>query len=388
MTSEIGNSNLLRTWANDGTVVVPSNLKIDEGWLRGEQPPHEWMNYIHNVLGQKVNHALSRGAADWNSSTEYLAGAIVNRNGDLWLALATNTDSAPADANADWYRITAHDADLIVHGLTVGRGAGNQIANAALGFGALQDNTTGDNNVAIGQTSLNENTTGTNNTSVGRQAMLRNTTGGSNIAIGHQALFNNTIAGSNVAVGRTALFDNTIGEDNTALGRATLSNNTTGNRNTGLGRNALSTSTTGNNNIAIGFEAARSGSPFTITNQSNRIVMGNNDHTDAYIRIAWTVTSDARDKAEFAPVPYGLDFVNALQPTQYQMKSGGRDGEGDGRNRLGFLAQDVLALEGESPVIVDNENPDSLKLHETYLIPVLVNAIKELTARIEELEAK
>ena len=102
MAQQIGNSELLRTWANDGTVVVPADAKIDEGWLRGEQPPHEWMNYIHNVLGQKINHALSRGSADWNSETEYLAGAIVNHNDELWLALATNTNSTPSEANANW----------------------------------------------------------------------------------------------------------------------------------------------------------------------------------------------------------------------------------------------------------------------------------------------
>jgi hypothetical protein len=107
MTTEIGNSALLRTWANDGTVTVPNNAKIDEGWLRGEQPPHEWMNYIHNILGQKINHALSRGAADWVDSTEYLAGAIVNRNGSIWLATATNTDSAPSDSNSNWLKLLA-----------------------------------------------------------------------------------------------------------------------------------------------------------------------------------------------------------------------------------------------------------------------------------------
>jgi hypothetical protein len=111
MTTEIGNSALLRTWANDGTVTVPSNTKIDEGWLRGEQPPHEWMNYIHNILGQKVNHALSRGAADWVASTEYLAGAVVNRAGALWLALATNTNSEPTGANSNWVAV-ADRSDL------------------------------------------------------------------------------------------------------------------------------------------------------------------------------------------------------------------------------------------------------------------------------------
>jgi hypothetical protein len=116
MTTEIGNSALLRTWANDGTVTVPSNAKIDEGWLRGEQPPHEWMNYIHNILGQKINHALSRGAADWVASTEYLAGAVVNRAGAVWLALATNTNSEPTGANSNWTQVTSFE-DLATTGL-------------------------------------------------------------------------------------------------------------------------------------------------------------------------------------------------------------------------------------------------------------------------------
>lgn len=109
MTEQIGTSNLLRTWANDGAVVVPADAKIDEGWLRGEQPPHEWMNYIHNVLGQKVNHALSRGAADWNGGTEYLAGATVNRNGVTWLALTTNENSEPSDGNTNWAALYSRD---------------------------------------------------------------------------------------------------------------------------------------------------------------------------------------------------------------------------------------------------------------------------------------
>jgi len=105
MANEIGNSVLVRTWANNGSVVTPSNAKIDEGWLFGELPPAEWMNYIHNILGQKVNHALSRGAADWVGTTEYLAGAVVNHSGNIWLSLATNIDSAPSGSNANWTQI-------------------------------------------------------------------------------------------------------------------------------------------------------------------------------------------------------------------------------------------------------------------------------------------
>jgi len=52
------------------------------------------------------------------------------------------------------------------------------------------------------------------------------------------------------------------------------------------------------------------------------------------------------------------------------------------------LAQDVLELEGDNPVIVDTEDLDKLKLKESNLIPVLVNAIQELTAEVQTLKAK
>ena len=54
--------------------------------------------------------------------------------------------------------------------------------------------------------------------------------------------------------------------------------------------------------------------------------------------------------------------------------------------RYGFLAQDILALEGDNPVIIDTEFENCLKYKGEHLVPVLVNAIKELTARVKELE--
>ena len=124
-----------------------------------------------------------------------------------------------------------------------------------------------------------------------------------------------------------------------------------------------------------------------ITTESNRIVMGNDDHTCAQIKIAWTATSDCRDKACFKPVAIGLDFVRALKPTEYQFKVGGRDSDKtDGKRRYGFLAQDVLPLEGDDPVIISADDPDKLQYTEAHMIPVLVKAIQELAARVEALE--
>jgi len=52
----------------------------------------------------------------------------------------------------------------------------------------------------------------------------------------------------------------------------------------------------------------------------------------------------------------------------------------------GFKAQDILALEGSDNVIIDDEQPDRLKYKGEHLVPVLVNAIKELKAEIDELK--
>ena len=54
--------------------------------------------------------------------------------------------------------------------------------------------------------------------------------------------------------------------------------------------------------------------------------------------------------------------------------------------KYGFSAQEILELEGDNNVIIDNHDQENLKLTELHLIPVLVNAIKELTARVKELE--
>jgi len=166
--------------------------------------------------------------------------------------------------------------------------------------------------------------------------------------------------------------------------------NTTGTNNTASGQNALYSNTTGSGNTAINpLNSAGSNAPvFNPTTENNRFCMGSTGVTNAYIQVAWTVVSDARDKINFAPVPHGLEFVKALQPTAYQFRTARNSEETNGNVRYGFKAQDVLALEGDSPVIVDNEDEDKLRMVDTALIPVLVKALQELSTKNDALEAR
>lgn len=105
MVQEIANSTLLDTWGSSGAKIEPDISKIIEGWQLGEQPPHEYMNWLQNTFGSKLNHILKNGVANWNNTTQYLAGSSVQHNGNVWLCETKNTNSAPTDANADWKRI-------------------------------------------------------------------------------------------------------------------------------------------------------------------------------------------------------------------------------------------------------------------------------------------
>ena len=117
MAQEIADSTLLDTWGSGGNIVEPDISKIIEGWQLGEQPPHEYMNWLQNTFGSKLNHILKNGVASWNNETEYLAGSSVQHNGNVWLCKTTNTNSEPADVNANWKRIiTVESLTTVLNG--------------------------------------------------------------------------------------------------------------------------------------------------------------------------------------------------------------------------------------------------------------------------------
>jgi hypothetical protein len=301
--------------------------------------------------------------------------------------------------------------------------------NTAIGFDAGQDLTTADHNTFLGALSGRYATTGQRNTFVGSQTADNSVvTGSDNVALGCRAANNITSAANNVAIGASCLEISTSGEGQVAIGFEALKDCTTGSGNIAIGKKAGENLTTGgsntfigyaaagggtvsgaanicigdatgynlsggSNNILIGQNAGRTGSQTpqslgAVTTNSNEIQMGNGSHTGAYIQIGWTTVSDARDKGQIKDVPHGLDFVSQLQPKSFEFKSDREAEETDGIERYGFLAQDVLELEGDNPVVVNKNDENKLKMTNDYLVPILVNAIKELKQEIEILKSK
>jgi len=94
---------------------------------------------------------------------------------------------------------------------------------------------------------------------------------------------------------------------------------------------------------------------------------------------AWSATSDERLKDIIEPIKNAVSKVGSLRSVIGKYKS-----DADGIRRSFLIAQDVKSV---LPEAVDSTDSESLGLRYTEVIPLLVAAIKELTARIEALEA-
>ena len=348
------------------------------------------------------------------------------------------------------YSLDSGSKDIKVHGLTVGRGSGTTSYNTAVGFEALQMNTTGNENTSIGDGALQNNTSGSSNTAVGKGVLLTNTIGYNNTSVGSNALLNNTTGSSNTSVGTSALQNNTTGNQNTAVGSGTLFTNTganntavgtnalhenttgeantavgsgalftnitganntavgsgtlftnTGANNTAVGTNALQNNTTGTSNTAVGFNAVSSlttGSNVTCIGNdaqpssisvSNEITLGNSSVTTVRTYGSFSTLSDIRDKKNIQELEAGLNFVEQLKPVSFiwNMRDGGKVDVLD----TGFIAQDLKQAQIDTgitiPDLVYESNPKKLEASYGKLLPVLVKAIQDLKKELDELKA-
>ena len=281
-------------------------------------------------------------------------------------------------------------------------------SNTFIGNQAGESVTTGYSNCLFGQNTGQALTTGYSNVAYGQGALYSATTGDLNIAIGQQAmLFGN--GNYNIAIGETAL-NGVSGDENIGIGTSTAKYATlSGNYNVLVGSFAGYWLSSGSNNICLGYQSGQSSSPSgEISSGSNNVVLGNNNISNLYCADTSISSSDSRDKTDVTDFTKGLEWIEALRPVTYRWDRRtwyGTDeepyGTPDGskkrsRLHLGFLAQEALAVEQANGYGTNNDNSLILNLTDdgmSYgmkyerLVPILVNAIKELSTRVKALEA-
>ena len=146
------------------------------------------------------------------------------------------------------------EKDLLVNGLTVGKGASSVATNTVYGVNAGSSILAATRSVLIGYEAGKNVTTGTSYTGsvvIGYQAGFNMTTGYWNVIIGDQAAYSITSGSRNTIIGEGSGYRITSGSSNTIIGDG-AGLYLTGSNNTFLGTNAAQSITTGNYNITIG----------------------------------------------------------------------------------------------------------------------------------------
>ena len=306
---------------------------------------------VSGVLGQTIYH----NGIDWDAASNlYNDGSNIQTN-----------------------------SDVIINGLTVGRGSGNDSTNTALGYQALSSNASAGNS-AFGYDALRVNVNGVNNTASGIEALVSNTSGGHNVANGKQALRGNTTGSFNTANGYTALFSNTTGINNTATGYSANSMGSIYTNSTGIGYNADNTA-------------------------SNSVRLGNAAVSSIGGQVGWTTLSDGRFKTNVRTDEVkGLEFIMGLEPLTYtydideqaawkERNYGEKDtAQWEGKYDIeqlrfsGFIAQDVEQLAKKvgynfSGVDVPKNDKDVYGIRYAEFVVPLVKAVQEQQQLIDKL---
>ena len=94
-----------------------------------------------------------------------------------------------------------------------------------------------------------------------------------------------------------------------------------------------------------------------------------------------TETSDARLKTNVAPIDNALALVEQLNGVRFDWKHQ-NESTAQPPAHIGLVAQNVQSI---LPEIVNENNEGTLSVAYTNLVPVLIEAIKELSAQVETL---
>ena len=360
---------------------------------------------VSNVGSRNVAVGYEALNATDNSGDGYNVGIGYKA---LTAANGTGIENVAIGGNAGLAMTTGHENVLI------GSGAGASTTNSdesiLIGYHAGQGaNITVDGIIGIGYQALQVLTSGSGSTAVGYQALKALTEGVNNVAIGYGALDEITTGCCNIAIGTNALgnCDGTESE-NIAIGNNAGANLDDGDNNTIVGANANASSGTANGQIVIGKDVTGTAGNNTATlGISTSIVSIDLNGSDT----SWAASSDERLKENIQTSTAGLSFINELRPVTFNWKKAkdvdksmsqyqdseepALGGEGTyGKIMHGFVAQEVKsAIDKHSEVkegfsMWQEWEDGTQAVSDGALVPMLVKAIQELSARVEELESK
>jgi trimeric autotransporter adhesin len=286
--------------------------------------------------------------------------------------------------------------------------------NIFIGFYSGQSNIYGHSNFFAGTYTGHKNQDGKDNVFLGFQSGKNNYSGDGNTFLGKESGLNNTNGNDNLFAGHKSGYTNRTGIQNVFLGYYSGYYNNYGVRNTFVGPLAGYKNISGDRNVFIGYQAGyneegddklyisnSSTSPLLYGDlQRKKLVVGGKTDSEYTLHILgeafstgnW-VSSDQRYKKDIKTIESAAEKILALEGKSYAFKGNASTKNDSSVARLafhegrqfGFLAQEMKEV---LPELVREDEDGYLAVNYDGIIPVLVEAFKELKGTNEKLEEK
>lgn len=160
MAAEVSKPDFSFQWSSGGSIVAPSNVKIQTGWT-AEVPPFQWENWSQNRQDNAILHLFQKGVSVWSATDNYYftingeRSYVQGSNGQIYVAVASSLNQNPVTDTSNTYwrlafsppkgiaRFTANGSFTVPSGVTQiwvsgcaaggggGGGGSNNTGNAA-----------------------------------------------------------------------------------------------------------------------------------------------------------------------------------------------------------------------------------------------------------------
>lgn len=112
MAAEVNKPDFSYQWASGGSIVTPSNVKMQTGWT-AEVPPFQWENYLQNRQDNAILHLFQKGISEWDATSNYyfttsgVRSYVQGGNGKVYVAVADSVGQNPVTDTSNAYWVEA-----------------------------------------------------------------------------------------------------------------------------------------------------------------------------------------------------------------------------------------------------------------------------------------
>lgn len=108
MAAEVSKPDFSFQWASGGSIVAPSDVKIQTGWT-AEVPPFQWENFSQNRQDNAILHLFQKGISEWDAASNYYFTAsgvrsyVQGSDGYIYVAVSDSLNQNPVTDTTNTY---------------------------------------------------------------------------------------------------------------------------------------------------------------------------------------------------------------------------------------------------------------------------------------------